>query len=124
MAPQLRNRDAHADEVVLVLNAGTDAGHRLARALLDAGYLVAVTDRHAGKLARILHGYSASQVFAIAADSAGLELLVDRVQQRFAHPVSRIVDAADQSSPRGVPSPSTSSDMPWWAGISMAKLCR
>ena len=36
-----------AGEVVLVLNAGTEAGTRLARKLLCDGYRVAISSRHA-----------------------------------------------------------------------------
>ena len=57
-----------AGEVVLVLNAGTDAGTRLARRLLCDGYRVAVSGLHATDLAPIMHGYPSSRVLAVAAD--------------------------------------------------------
>ena len=66
-------------EVVLVLDAET------------------VTARHTAPLTRIMHGYSASQIIAIAADTsdaAQLDHLIDRVEHRFGHAVDRIVSTA------------------------------
>ena len=57
-----------AGEVVVVLNAGSEAGRRLAGKLLRDGYRVAISSRHATDLARIMHGYPASRVLAVAAD--------------------------------------------------------
>jgi NAD(P)-dependent dehydrogenase (short-subunit alcohol dehydrogenase family) len=57
-----------AGEVVVVLNAGSEAGRRLAGKLLCDGYRVAISSRHATDLARIMHGYPASRVLAVAAD--------------------------------------------------------
>lgn len=87
--------------VVLVLDAGTDASCRQARVLLQAGHRVAVTARHATQLTRIIHGFTSSQVFAIAADisdPAQLERVIDRVQRHFSHPVSRIVNAERETN--------------------------
>ncbi|ORA33748.1 SDR family NAD(P)-dependent oxidoreductase [Mycobacterium aquaticum] len=91
MSAQPRN-----SEVVLVLDADTEHGRHTAHQLLQAGCRVAVSARHAAPLTRILHGYSASQVIAIAADSsdaAQLEQLISRVEHRFGHGVDRIVTA-------------------------------
>jgi short-subunit dehydrogenase involved in D-alanine esterification of teichoic acids len=57
-----------AGEVILVLEAGTEAGARLARKLLCDGYRVAISSRHATDLAPIMHGYPSSRVLAVAAD--------------------------------------------------------
>jgi NAD(P)-dependent dehydrogenase (short-subunit alcohol dehydrogenase family) len=58
-----------SDPVVLVLDAGTDTGCRIARKLLSDGRRVAISDRHPAELTRIMHGYPSSQVLAIAADT-------------------------------------------------------
>lgn len=89
MSAQPRN-----SEVVLVLDADTERGRSTAHQLLQAGCRVAVSARHAAPLTRIMHGYSASQVIAIAADAsdaAQLEHLISRVERRFGHAVDRIV---------------------------------
>jgi NAD(P)-dependent dehydrogenase (short-subunit alcohol dehydrogenase family) len=57
-----------AGPVVLVLNAGSDAGFRIARDLLQGGHRVAISSRRTTDLARIVHGYPSSQVLAVAAD--------------------------------------------------------
>jgi NADP-dependent 3-hydroxy acid dehydrogenase YdfG len=93
MSTQPRN-----SEVVLVLDADTDIGCNTARRLLQMGCRVAVTARHAAPLIRIMHGYSASQIIAIAADTsdaAQLHHLIDRVERRFGHAVDRIVSTDD-----------------------------
>ena len=75
-----------AKKVVVVLNAGTEDGGRLARELLRDGYRVAISSRHATDLARIMHGYPASRVLAVAADSddpAQLTRLLARVRHYF-----------------------------------------
>ena len=72
--------------VVLVVNAGSEAGSRVARRLLGQGYRVAVTDRNMINLVRILHGHGASRVFAVAADLNDpwqVERLLVRVAERF-----------------------------------------
>lgn len=55
--------------VVLVLDGDTDAGYRMARKLLDDGCRVAVIGRHPDRVVRVMHGYSADRVLAIAADT-------------------------------------------------------
>jgi hypothetical protein len=54
--------------VVLVLDGDTDAGYRMARGLLADGCRVAVVARHPGDVVRVMHGYPADRVMAIAAD--------------------------------------------------------
>ena len=54
--------------IVLVLEAGSEAGARLARKLLRDGHRVAVTSRHASDLVGIMHGYPSDRVLAVAAD--------------------------------------------------------
>ncbi|MCV7343558.1 SDR family NAD(P)-dependent oxidoreductase [Mycolicibacterium rhodesiae] len=54
---------------VLVLDAGTERGHRLARALLAAGNRVVAVDRNAAALVRIGHGHSSARLLLIAADT-------------------------------------------------------
>jgi NADP-dependent 3-hydroxy acid dehydrogenase YdfG len=58
-----------AGAVVLVLDAGTDTGYRIARKLLSDGHRVAISGRHPAELTRIMHGYPSSRVLAIAADT-------------------------------------------------------
>ena len=73
-------------EVVVILNAGTDAGRRLASHLLCDGYRVAISGRHATQLTKIMHGYPSSQVFAVAADPddpVQLARLHARVSEHF-----------------------------------------
>lgn len=75
-----------AGKVVLVLNAGTEAGTRLARNLLRDGYRVAISSRHAAELPRIMHGHPSSRVLAVAADTedpAQLRRLTARVRDYF-----------------------------------------
>lgn len=83
MANQPRKSEG---DVVLIVEAGTDAGCQLARDLLAAGRRVAVTDRFPAQLTRIMHGYNPSQVLAIAADTSDTRQvmrLIDRVERRF-----------------------------------------
>jgi hypothetical protein len=54
--------------VVLISDAGTDIGYRLAREFLLSGRRVVVTGRYTSMLIRILHGCKADQVLALAAD--------------------------------------------------------
>jgi NADP-dependent 3-hydroxy acid dehydrogenase YdfG len=58
--------------VVLVLDGDTDAGYRMAREMLAEGCRVAVTGRHLDGVVRVMHGYSAERVLAIAADMTDL----------------------------------------------------
>jgi hypothetical protein len=72
--------------IVLVLDAGTDAGTRLARKLLRDGHRVAVSSRYAGDLVPIMHGHPSSRVLAIAADPHDpiqLSRLIARVRDYF-----------------------------------------
>jgi NAD(P)-dependent dehydrogenase (short-subunit alcohol dehydrogenase family) len=72
--------------IVLVLNAGTEAGSRLARKLLRDGHCVAVSSRHATDLVPIMHGHPSSRVLAVAADPddpAQLTRLIARVRDYF-----------------------------------------
>lgn len=85
--------------VVLVINAGSEAGTRVARELLGQGYRVAVTDRNMINLVRILHGNAAGRVFAVAADLDDpwqAEQLLERVAERFGRIDSFV--SADESN--------------------------
>jgi len=84
------------DEVALVMNAGTDAGFRIARSLLQAGYRVAVTGRHVTHLTRIIQGHSPARVLAIAADPTDwtqVTKLIDRVETGFERRIDLVVQA-------------------------------
>lgn len=88
-------------DVVLVTHVGTVAGQRIAHDLLARGYRVVVTGRHAAELVEVLHGHSARQVLAIAADfddPAQVKRVVDRVLQRFGR-IDSIIDAEDRHPP-------------------------
>ena len=76
----------------LVMHAGTDRGCRIARDLLGAGCRVAVTDRCVTGLARILHGYQAGQILAIAAQESQLAQVISRGESRWGA-ISAIIDA-------------------------------
>jgi NAD(P)-dependent dehydrogenase (short-subunit alcohol dehydrogenase family) len=72
--------------IVLVLDAGTEAGSRLARKLLRDGHRVAISSRLATDLVPIMHGHPASRVLAVAADPddpAQLTRLHARVRDYF-----------------------------------------
>jgi NAD(P)-dependent dehydrogenase (short-subunit alcohol dehydrogenase family) len=56
--------------IVLVLDAGTEEGARLARKLLRDGHQVAISSRVATDLVPLMHGYPSSRVLAVAADPA------------------------------------------------------
>lgn len=80
--------------VAVVLDAGTDAGCAAARRLLADGHRVVVTGRKAGALVGITHGYSADQVYAVAADTEDrqqLDELLARAHARLGR-VDMIVD--------------------------------
>jgi NADP-dependent 3-hydroxy acid dehydrogenase YdfG len=86
-------------EVVLVLDADSDSGRTTAHRLLQAGCRVAVTARHTAPLTRIMHGYSASQLIAIAADTsdaAQFDHLIHRIERRFGQAVDRIVSSGSE----------------------------
>jgi NAD(P)-dependent dehydrogenase (short-subunit alcohol dehydrogenase family) len=80
----------------LVLHAGTDRGCRIARDLLRAGCRVAVTSRRPVDLARILHGYPAERVLAIAAEESQLCQVISRVEGRWGE-INAIIDAGSGS---------------------------
>ena len=72
--------------IVLVLDAGTEAGARLARKLLRDGHCVAISGRHAADLVPLMHGHPSSHVLAVAADTddpAQLTRLLARVRDYF-----------------------------------------
>jgi NADP-dependent 3-hydroxy acid dehydrogenase YdfG len=72
--------------VFVVTDAGTDAASRTARDLLREGHRVVVTDRLATQLVRIVHGYDADHVLAIAADPADqaqMRRVLARAESRF-----------------------------------------
>jgi NAD(P)-dependent dehydrogenase (short-subunit alcohol dehydrogenase family) len=72
--------------IVLVLEAGTEAGARLARKLLRDGHCVAISSKFATDLVPIMHGYPTSRVLAVAADPrdpAQLSRLQARVRDYF-----------------------------------------
>jgi len=56
--------------IVLVLDAGTEEGARLARKLLRDGHQVAISSRFASDLVPLMHGNSSNRVLAVAADPA------------------------------------------------------
>lgn len=71
--------------VALITNADSENSSNLVLDLLDAGYCVVLTGRHAAPLARKMHGLD-DRVYAIAADlddPAQRERLRDRVIDRF-----------------------------------------
>lgn len=86
-----------ATTVVLVLDGDTDAGYRLARKLLADGRRVAVTARHPGDVVRVLHGYPADRVMAIAGDTTDQRQwrrITERVMDRFGR-IDTVVRAED-----------------------------
>jgi NAD(P)-dependent dehydrogenase (short-subunit alcohol dehydrogenase family) len=85
--------------VVLVLDGDTDSGYRMARTLLADGCRVAVIGRHPGGVVRVMHGYPADQVFAIAADMTDQRQwnrVTEQVRDRFGRidTVIRVEDTA------------------------------
>ncbi|MCU1701698.1 MAG: hypothetical protein JWR34_7761 [Mycobacterium sp.] len=85
--------------VVLVLDGDTDSGYRMARKLLADGCTVAVIGRHPGGVVRVMHGYPADQVFAIAADMTDQRQwnrVTEQVRDRFGRidTVIRVEDTA------------------------------
>jgi NAD(P)-dependent dehydrogenase (short-subunit alcohol dehydrogenase family) len=83
---------------VLVLDAGTDRGYRLARALLAAGNRVVAVDRNAARLARIGHGHSSARLFLIAADTtdpAQAEQVLARAHAHFGEAPPTLALCAD-----------------------------
>jgi NAD(P)-dependent dehydrogenase (short-subunit alcohol dehydrogenase family) len=92
-----RETPSTATTVVLVLDGDTDAGYRLARKLLAHGRRVAVTARHPGDVVRVMHGYPADRVMAIAGDIADQRQwsrITERVMDRFGR-IDTVVRAED-----------------------------
>lgn len=68
---------------VLVSDAGSDRGYRLARSLLAAGNRVVATDRNPTSLVRIGHGYSSDQLLLVAADATQADQVIARARAHF-----------------------------------------
>ncbi|RUP04540.1 MAG: hypothetical protein EKK34_13775 [Mycobacterium sp.] len=88
---------ADQPKLFLVMDAGSDSGYFAARALLAAGYCVAVSGRNVSQLTRVVHGYSASRVFAVAADStdqAQVMKLISSVERRFGRAISSVIQGS------------------------------
>ncbi|MCV7422949.1 SDR family NAD(P)-dependent oxidoreductase [Mycobacterium yunnanensis] len=93
----MQQRHSFTSSVVIVSDGGTDAGRRLARRKLADGHRVVVVARHACDAVEVLHGHSADQVMAIAADVSDARQwsrLVDRVTERFGR-VDAVVTAQE-----------------------------
>jgi NADP-dependent 3-hydroxy acid dehydrogenase YdfG len=88
MTKQLPADPLGHDAVVLVVDADTDGGYRLAREFLCAGCRVTATARCAADLVRIMHGFGAERVLALAADmhdSHQRRRVIARVERQFGH---------------------------------------
>ncbi|MBA0047349.1 SDR family NAD(P)-dependent oxidoreductase [Mycobacterium sp. NPDC050853] len=88
-------------DVVVVLNAEDLNGREIVRILVRNGHRVVICGRHATDLTRMLHGYSADQVMAIAADTTDprqIRELCRRATDRFGT-VTTIVDATGRQMP-------------------------
>jgi NAD(P)-dependent dehydrogenase (short-subunit alcohol dehydrogenase family) len=88
--------------VVLVLGGDTDAGYRIAHELLADGCRVAVTGRHPDGVVRVMHGYSAERVLAIAADTTDRcqwNRVTQLVRDRFGR-LDAVVRAEGTTAPR------------------------
>jgi NADP-dependent 3-hydroxy acid dehydrogenase YdfG len=86
MLKQLPADPLGQDAVVLVVDADTDDGYRLAREFLCVGCRVAATALCAADLVRILHGYGAEKVLAVAADmhdDKQRQRVIARVERQF-----------------------------------------
>ena len=71
---------------MLVVDADTDDGYRIAREFLCAGCRVAATAHCAADLVRIMHGYGAERVLAVAADmhdNKQRQRVIARVERQF-----------------------------------------
>jgi NAD(P)-dependent dehydrogenase (short-subunit alcohol dehydrogenase family) len=91
-----RETASTATTVVLVLDGDTDAGYRMARKLLGDGCRVAVA-RHPGDVVRVMHGYPADRVIAIAADVTDQRQwsrVIERVIARFGR-IDTVIRAED-----------------------------
>jgi NAD(P)-dependent dehydrogenase (short-subunit alcohol dehydrogenase family) len=83
--------------VVLVLDGDTDTGYRMARKLLADGCRVAAIGRHPGGVVRVMHGYPADRVLAIAADVTDQRQwsrVTERVIARFGR-IDTVIRAED-----------------------------
>ncbi|WP_078281514.1 SDR family NAD(P)-dependent oxidoreductase [Mycobacteroides franklinii] len=88
-------------DVVVVLNADAPNGRQIVQILVRNGHRVVVCGKHATDLTRMLHGYDADQVMAIAADTSNprqLRELCRRATDRFGT-VTRIMDTAGRQMP-------------------------
>lgn len=56
-------------DVVVVLNADAPSGRQVVQILVRNGHRVVICARHASDLTKMLHGYDADRVMAIAADT-------------------------------------------------------
>lgn len=92
--PRTPTPSADQAKLFLVMDAGTDAGYFAARALLAAGYSVAVCGRHVSQLSRVVHGYSSERVFAVAADSTDqsqVMKMIGSVERRFGRAITSVI---------------------------------
>lgn len=90
-----------APDVVVVLNADDPNGRQIVRILVRNGHRVVLCGRHATDLTRMLHGYDADQVMAIAADATDprqLRELCRRAADRLGT-VTTILDATGRQMP-------------------------
>jgi NAD(P)-dependent dehydrogenase (short-subunit alcohol dehydrogenase family) len=97
------DRRTPQSDVALVMNAGTDSGFRIARKMVRSGYRVAVSGRHTTQLTRIVAGFSATRVRAIAADPTDrsqVAKLVRRVESEFGRQIAFVVRAEDDADSR------------------------
>ncbi|MGH3724438.1 MAG: SDR family NAD(P)-dependent oxidoreductase [Mycobacterium sp.] len=88
-------------DVVVVLNADDPSGRSIVQILVRNGHRVVICARHATDLTRMLHGYSADQVMAIAADTTNprqVRELCRRAADRFGT-VTTILDATGRQMP-------------------------
>ena len=86
MFKQLPANPLGQDAVVLVIDADTDDGYRIAREFLSAGCRVAATAHSPADLVRIMHGYGADRVLAVAADmndDKQRQRVIARVERQF-----------------------------------------
>jgi short-subunit dehydrogenase involved in D-alanine esterification of teichoic acids len=91
-----------ANRTVVIFNAGADVGCRLARRHLEAGHRVVITSAHATDLPRVMHGFGADQLLAIAADmddERQRQRVMFRARERFGR-IDEVVDTrADVAAP-------------------------
>ncbi|WP_100521006.1 SDR family NAD(P)-dependent oxidoreductase [Mycobacteroides abscessus] len=88
-------------DVVVVLNADAPNGRQVVQILVRNGHRVVICARHASDLTKMLHGYDADRVMAIAADATDprqLREVCRRATDRFGT-VTTIVDTAGRQMP-------------------------